>query len=186
LQATKILRDEHEGILTMLAIVEAAADRVRDGKPVPSDLFSNAADFFSNFADKCHHGKEENRLFPTMVQYGVPNEGGPVGVMLAEHVHGRALLRAMREAAERYAGGDASVASALAKTTLEYANFLRTHIAKENNMLFPMADQLIPEAEQLALAQFYDEFEATVMGAGVHERYHAMIDEYKNLAASWH
>ena len=183
MEATRILRDEHEGILAMLAVVEAAALRLRDGKPIPIDLMFNAAEFFRNFADKCHHGKEEDRLFPKMVQYGIPDIGGPIGVMKAEHVQGRALTRAMRVASEDYAKGNANVVPGLVENTLEYVELLRAHIAKENNVLFPIADQIIPGAEQRELARVYDEFEANVMGAGVHERYHAMIAEYQKIAA---
>ena len=183
--ATQVLREEHEGILAMLQVVEAAAFRLRDGKPVPRDLMLNAADFFSNFADKCHHGKEEDRLFPKMVEHGIGEEGGPIGVMKAEHVRGRALVRAMRESAARYAGGDTTAAPALVRATLEYVQLLRAHIEKENQVLFMLADQVIPEAEQQTLARAYDEFEANVMGTGVHERYHAMIAEYQKLAATW-
>lgn len=185
MQATQVLRDEHEGILTMLAIVETAAMRLRDGKSIPSDLMFNAADFFSGFADKCHHGKEEGRLFPKLVEHGIPDEGGPVGVMKAEHVRGREFIRAMRVTAEQYMHGDASAVPALVENTLGYVKLLRQHINKENQVLFAMADQRIPAAEQRELAQFYDEFEAQVMGAGVHERYHAMIDEYQKLTAGW-
>ncbi len=185
MSATQILRDEHEGILAMLAVVEKAAFRLRDGKPIPKDLMSNAADFFSNFADKCHHGKEEDRLFPKMAQYGIPEQDGPIAVMKMEHNHGRALIRAMREGAARYADGDTRAVSPLVSNTLEYVELLREHIYKENQILFMMADQVIPEIEQSALVRDYEAFEANVMGAGVHERYHAMIAEYQKLAASW-
>ncbi|MBI5650488.1 MAG: hemerythrin domain-containing protein [Chloroflexi bacterium] len=183
--ATQDLRDEHQGILAMLAVVEAAAFRVRDGKAVPRDLMLNASEFFRNFADKCHHGKEEDRLFPKMIESGISDAGGPIGVMKEEHIRGRALVGAMLDAAQKFAQGDASVTRELARTTLDYVALLRDHIDKEDNVFFPEADRAIPESVQRALKQSYDEFEANVMGAGVHERYHAMIDAYQKLAASW-
>ncbi len=183
--ATQDLRDEHQGILAMLAVAEAAAFRLRDGKTIPSDLLLNAAQFFRNFADKCHHGKEEDRLFPKMVEYGIPDEGGPISAMKEDHARGRALVSAMIEQAGQFAHGDTSVRRDLIKNTLDYVALLREHIDKENNVFFPMADQVIPDAEQRELKRVYDEFEANVMGAGVHERYHAMIDEYQKLAAEW-
>lgn len=183
--ATQDLRDEHQGILVMLAVAEAAAFRLRDNKPVPPDLMLNAAQFFRNFADKCHHGKEEERLFPKMVEHGIPDEGGPIGAMKADHMRGRALVGAMIEQAGQSAQGDTSVRRDLVKNTLDYVALLREHIDKEDNVLFAIADQVIPDAEQRELKRVYDEFEANVMGAGVHERYHAMIDEYQKLAAEW-
>ena len=53
--------------------------------------------FLKEFADKCHHGKEEGLLFPAMVAAGIPDKGGPIGVMLAEHTQGRQFIRDMEE-----------------------------------------------------------------------------------------
>ena len=185
MKATQVLRDEHEGILAMLAVVEAAAYRLRDGKNIPSDLFPNAVGFFRNFADKCHHGKEETRLFPALVEHGMPQEGGPVGVMLQEHDQGRAFIRGMSAAAEKYAQGDASVVPALVDNALGYVKLLREHIDKENGALFPMADNMLTESEQSELYDAFEQIEANEMGPGVHERYHAMIGEYQKLLAEW-
>ena len=134
MKATQVLRDEHEGILAMLAVVETAAKRLESGKEIPSDMMTNAVGFFRNFADKCHHGKEEDELFPTLERYGIPKQGGPIGVMLAEHDQGRAFVRSMGDAADKYARGDKTAAPALAQSTLGYVNLLRQHIAKENNV----------------------------------------------------
>lgn len=185
MQATQVLRDEHNGILAMLAVVEAAAFRLRDGKSIPPDLMSNAVGFFRNFADKCHHGKEEDELFPKLVERGIPKEGGPIGVMLIEHDQGRAFIRGMSESAERYAKGDAAAVPALVSNTLGYVKLLREHIDKENGILFQMADQVLSAAEQDQLYNAFEQIEANRIGPGVHERYHAMIDEYQKIAEEW-
>jgi hemerythrin-like domain-containing protein len=185
MKATQVLRDEHEGILAMLAVVDAAADRIRDGKSVPKDLFLNAVGFFQNFADKCHHGKEEGKLFPALVEHGMPQEGGPVGVMLEEHTLGRAYIRAMSAAAEKYAAGDVSAVPTLVEDAKGYVKLLREHIDKENGVLFPMADSILTENEQGELYDAFEQIEANEMGPGVHERYHAMIGEYQKLLAEW-
>ena len=108
MSATDVLKDEHRGVERMLAIVEAAGKRLEAGGDVPADLYLNAVDFFRGFTDGCHHAKEEEKLFPALEQRGVPREGGPIGVMLAEHEQGRAYVRAMAEAAGRYSKGDKS------------------------------------------------------------------------------
>lgn len=185
MKATVVLRDEHEGILAMLAVIEQAAYRLRDGKSVPPDLMTNAVGFLKNFADRCHHGKEEKQLFPAMEAYGIPNENGPIGMMLIEHVQGRAFIRNMSEPAERLAKGDASQVPALVENALGYVALLKQHIAKENEVLFVMADHALPDTEQTRLHQAFERIEAEEMGAGVHEHYHAMIDEYRQLAAGW-
>lgn len=185
MQSTQVLRDEHEGILAMLAVVEAAAWRIRDGKDVPPDLMVNAVDFFRNFADSCHHSKEEQELFPALAERGIPEEGGPIGMMLMEHDQGRAYLRNMKEAAERYARGDKTAAPALVENTFGYVRLLREHIEKENTVLFLMADQVLSNADDERLYEAFDSIEKNHIGPGVHERYHAMIGEYQKLTAGW-
>lgn len=185
MKATQVLRDEHEGILAMLAVVESAAKRLQSGKEIPNDLMTNAVQFFRNFADRCHHGKEEDELFPLLEQRGVPKQGGPIGVMLAEHDQGRAFIRGLSDAADQYAKGDNAAVPALVRNALGYVDLLRQHIWKENNVLFPMADQVLSAGEQDQLFAAFEKIEATRTGPGEHERYHAMIAEYQKIAASW-
>ena len=151
MKATQVLHDEHEGIIAMLAVVESAANRLQKGKEIPPEFMTNAVMFFRNFADRCHHAKEEEKLFPALVARGIPKEGGPVEMMLIEHNQGRALILTMEEAAGRYAAGDASAGPDLVQGSLGYASLLRAHIFKEDNVLFPMADSILSEAEQREL-----------------------------------
>src|ERR1051326_6848001 len=94
---TEVLSREHRAIEKMLAELEDEIRRAQAGGPFPRAFFDQALDFFRNFADGCHHAKEENLLFPRMKERGVPEHGGPIGVMLSEHDEGRAYLKAVRE-----------------------------------------------------------------------------------------
>ena len=185
MSATNVLKDEHRGVERMLAIVEAATQRLQAGGDVPADLYLKAVDFFRGFTDGCHHAKEEEKLFPAVEQRGVPRMGGPIGVMLAEHEQGRAFVRAMAEAAPRYSKGDKSAAAALIASGRGYVALLRQHIAKEDGILFPMADQVLSDAEQAQLAQEFEVIERERTGPGEHERYHRVLDELEQVVAKW-
>jgi hemerythrin-like domain-containing protein len=169
----------------MLTVAEKAAQRLAAGKEVSPQVFTDTVDFLRNFADKCHHGKEENQLFPAMEKAGIPRQGGPIGVMLVEHDQGRAFIRSMDEAGQRYASGDAAARAPLAAAVRGYVELLRGHIYKEDTILFPMADSVLPASEQARLGKAFEDVEANVMGPGVHERYHAMLDEMEKVAAGW-
>ncbi len=186
MSATDVLRDEHRGVERMLAIVKAANRRLEAGEEVPAGLYLSAVDFFRGFADGCHHAKEEEKLFPALEQRGMPREGGPIGVMLAEHEQGRAYVRAMAAAAERYAQGDRTAAPALVENGDGYVRLLRLHIAKENERLFPMADRLLPSAEQQHLVEEFEVIERERTGPGEHERYHRVLDELEQLVSKWY
>src|SRR3989337_556391 len=83
---TEVLGDEHRVIERVLAAVE----KLLAAAPAPSlSHWKKVLDFISNFADQCHHLKEEKLLFPAMEAQGIPRDGGPIGGMLMEHGAGR-------------------------------------------------------------------------------------------------
>ncbi len=183
--APDVLKEEHRAIERMLAILEQAARRLEAGETVAPELFREAAGFLSGFADKCHHCKEEDELFPAMEQAGVPRQGGPIAVMLAEHDEGRRFIRRMTEAARRLAQGDASVRGELVAAVRGYVDLLRSHIYKEDNILFPMAASVLPASEHARLLTAFERIEQERMGPGVHERYHHMLDDMERTVAAW-
>lgn len=143
---TEILREEHRVILRALAALEAAAARVAAGSAVPDGWWAEVIRWLRTFADKNHHAKEENSLFPAMIKAGVPSGGGPIEVMLAEHVQGRALIRAM----ESEAGAPRAAAAR------RYVDLLRQHIDKENGILFPLADAVLEPPTQAGVQREFD------------------------------
>lgn len=164
--ATADLRAEHQGVLAVLKIMEAMAKRLEAGLGVEAGHWEQALDFLKVFVDKCHHGKEEDFLFPALEAAGVPRQGGPIAVLLAEHQEGRRLVKAMAGAqgAER------------AKAVRTYVNLLRDHIAREDGVLFPLADERLAPDRQAGLAQAYERLENERIGPGRHEAFHAMIE----------
>jgi hemerythrin-like domain-containing protein len=175
MEGTKILMDEHRVIERVLASLEKAADKVENGEMAP-DFFISAADFIKGFADGCHHRKEEGVLFPAMEAAGVPRQGGPIGVMLAEHEEGRRLTGGMREAAEKWGQGDTAAKSEVVQFARAYTRLLHQHIAKEDNVLFPMADRVITADRQPGVAVDFERVEHEETGAGAHEKYLALAE----------
>jgi hemerythrin-like domain-containing protein len=175
--ATEILRHEHEAILKMITATEEVARRLDRGETVRPEILRNLLEFFRLFADRCHHGKEEDLLFPLLEAKGLPREGGPIGVMLHEHDEGRAFIRQMAEAADAYPSAPQSAGPRWAEPARQYATLLRAHIDKENHVLFRLAEQILSGAEQARLAEDFARVEVEKMGAGTHERLHAMMDE---------
>jgi len=176
-KATALLSDEHRVIERVLAAVERLTER-----PARESIESwkKALDFIRHFADQCHHFKEEQVLFPAMEEQGIPKDGGPVGMMLLEHEEGRSYVRAMFEALAKIEAGDPSVQSELFENARQYLRLLREHIQKEDEILFPMAENVIPADEQKKLLARFAEHEAQEMGEGTHERYLKIVGELEN------
>lgn len=176
MEATNILMDEHKVIERVIAALETAASRLGSGQTVRPGFFIDASEFIKGFADGCHHKKEEGVLFPAMEAAGVPRDGGPIGAMLSDHEAGRLFNRNMRAAAERLAAGDQSAGAEIERNALGYARLLRQHIMKENMVLFPMADRVIPVGKQSEVAEAFEHIEHEETGAGVHEKYLALAE----------
>ncbi len=171
-KATQDLRKEHNAILHVLKIMDKMM--LTEGKEdnIKLQYYNELVEFFKIFADKCHHGKEENYLFNELVKKGVGKEGGPVGVMLNEHSQGREYIALMNESLE------SKDLEGFVDAATKYRNLLKRHIEKENNALFVMADQLLDEAKQEELFAKFEQHEERVVGQGVHEKLHAMINKW--------
>jgi hemerythrin-like domain-containing protein len=104
--------------------------------------------------------------------------------MLAEHEQGRTFTRGMRDAANRLAAGDASARTEVVINARGYAALLRQHIQKENGILFPMADQVIPVAQQAQVAEGFERVEHEETGEGVHEKYLALAEALEREAGT--
>ncbi|MHB1458092.1 MAG: hemerythrin domain-containing protein [Armatimonadota bacterium] len=183
--ATQDLRNEHEGIKIAIAVLDRLAFEIKSGKMEVVDDAEELIDFLKTFADRCHHGKEEDLLFPAMEKAGFPREGGPIGVMLAEHTRGREFIRRMSESIPAVRRGDVDAILEFVDAAHGYAALLSSHIDKENNVLFVMAEKSLPSAEHERLTEGFECIEQERIGPGVHQRYHAMLNrlEAKYLAA---
>jgi hemerythrin-like domain-containing protein len=174
MQATRILMEEHRVIERVLAALETGTQRLAAGQAVRPDFFVDVADFARGFADGCHHKKEEQVLFRTMTAHGLPGDTGPIAAMLDEHADGRQYVGAMRDAAARMASGDRVGRALVIECAQGYASLLRQHIYKEDHVLFPLADRLIPADEHDGVSAAFEKVEHEETGEGVHERYLAL------------
>ena len=167
---TDILQEEHEVINQVLDCLEKIVQQCEATGTLDAASAQDAVDFFRNFADRCHHGKEEAHLFPLMEQRGFAKDNGPTAVMRLEHDQGRACVKGMGEAIAAAQKHDATAGQRFVTHARAYLELLRTHIQKENQCLFPMANQAFSDADQKALLSAFETVEHEEIGAGVHEK----------------
>ncbi len=173
-KATEALMQDHRVIERVLAVMEGVTKKSGEiSVPTGEKLL----DFFRNFADKCHHLKEEKILFPALEEHGILREGGPIGMMLAEHEEGRGYVRAMADALDGLDSGWEASRVILIESARAYLRLLPQHIDKEDNVLFQMADEVLTPEEQKQLLHEFEEHEAKEMGTGVHDKYLKIVLE---------
>jgi hemerythrin-like domain-containing protein len=175
--ATDILANEHRVIEQVLTCLEQlTVEGIAQGR-LDGDSARQAIDFFDTFADRCHHAKEEQGLFPLLEAKGFPPQAGPTGVMRAEHEEGRKQLRGLAVEVDRAAAGDGVALLRFARHAREYVHRMREHIAKEDHRLFPMATVVLTDEDQEQLLSVFERVECSQGHAGTHEKYLEIADE---------
>ena len=174
MRPTEILTSEHRVIEQVLVVLDRMADDAFSKAALDVASARDAIAFLRGFADQCHHGKEEARLFPAMERCGIPRDAGPTAVMRHEHEIGRAHVRRMDQAVGDFEKGVPGAADRFAFEARGFVEMLRDHIAKEDQVLFPMADRMLSPAAQIELASEFDHVERHEVGPGTRERFEAV------------
>lgn len=176
---TQALVDEHTLILRMIALLERNAPLTREGRYANWQFYLDGTDFIRSYADRFHHAKEEDVLFEALVRNGMPRENSPVAAMLMEHDQGRTYVRGMETAAAEALNGKPGQEETIAGNALAYAALLRDHIAKEDDILYPLAERVIPEAMRDGILAGYEQAEAQTP-PDFTARYRKVVEQYEN------
>lgn len=138
--AIGVLLGEHRTILRIVDEVERECRRVESGSPLREPFWRDVLRFHDEFDQGLHHQKEEQLLFPALEQAGLSPDQGPTAVLRDEHgriVFWRSRIELALVARDR---------TRLATTATSYLETLRTHVLKENQILFPLCRRLLDEA----------------------------------------
>jgi hemerythrin-like domain-containing protein len=142
---TESLRKDHALIAKMINALQTISSLLSNGKQIPKSILNQAIDFSINFTNTCHHGKEEESLFPTLENNGMPREGGPIARMLYEHQITKNLAESIIKSTKNYISyGDYKE---LVKDIDNYVQHVSLHLSKENQRLFAMADIILKDQE---------------------------------------
>lgn len=177
---TEILEEEHRFIAKVVSASGLLADKLETGEHVEVVTLQNLVEFMRTYADRCHHGKEENLLFPALEKRGVPMHGCPVEALIREHGVGRTLVKGLAEAADAHQRGDVSAKEALIKNLRGIWELYPNHIWKEDYLLFPMSNKVLSPEDQQSLYQEFEHVEEAV-GRDVHQRLEQLSEQLAQI-----
>jgi len=175
-KAIEVLMNEHRLIEQVLGSLETFASEVEGGLAPERPVLVDYGAFFREFADSCHHGKEEDILFQRMTERGFPRETGPVAVMLYEHEVGRGHVSALRQVGDGTGPPTAVETRVVLENAGAFIPLLRAHILKEDRILYPMAVRLLTGPEMDAMEADFAAFEARMRADGSYDRLHGLAD----------
>jgi hemerythrin-like domain-containing protein len=179
------LRAEHGAIMKVFSILQGISGKMKGNDLQVLDAFGRVLEFLKVFVDQCHHAKEEEILFPAMKEAQTRSRD-LIQELISEHEQGRNMIRAMEAALSEISRKEKETLSVLAGTIEEYLPLFRTHIRKENALLFPEARELLPENLQTLIALEFRKIEDERIGTGRHEAFHSMIEELMGPGAGRH
>ncbi len=179
---TQVMMDEHQLILRMITLVEKNTELLEAGQFRNWQFYLDAVDFIRNYADRFHHAKEEDVLFIELVLNGMPEKQSPIEAMLMEHDEGRAHVKAMEEAAQKALEGKTGQIPVIIEHARAYAGLLRGHIDKEDTILYPLAERVLPAEVRARMLDAYQCAEEKT--PELEARYQKMVEEYERQAAA--
>jgi hemerythrin-like domain-containing protein len=173
MQARAPLMIEHRLIERMLAVIKNTLTTIATQHRVDPFVVDIAVDFIRMYADRTHHGKEEELFFRALADKPLSAEDRRVmNELIEEHVVGRRTTKALVEANTRYRNGDEAALAEIAAKLQTLVDFYPAHIAKEDKVFFPSARAYFTEEEDQAMLQAFGEFDRKM----IHEKYENVIE----------
>lgn len=151
MKCTDLLMQDHKVILRALDVLDQMANRVQNDEPVENGDVEMILHFLRAFADDYHQGKEESALFPELLRSSAANQG-PLRHMIFEHDQERSLVEGLEEAVRTKKGPD------FVHFARRLTSLIRTHIHKEDHILFEMADRLLSAEQDARISAELDTF----------------------------
>lgn len=176
MRAADVLVEEHDVIMKVVHAAKAEAARIAATGKANTKRIHEMTEFFRDFVDASHHGKEEQDYFPRLEARGIPRMMGPIGCMLTEHGIGRDEVAAIARALSAFEKGKPHAAAELAQHLEAYADLLAAHIHKENEILFKLGDTVLTDDDEADLIHNFNITDEEGIGDAKYRRYRAWAE----------
>jgi hemerythrin-like domain-containing protein len=162
---------EHRLIEKLLKVAAGLADGLTQ-KTYDPVLIDSIVDFIKVYADRTHHGKEEDILFHKLSEREVAgNDLAMMNELIDEHKQAREKVKAIVELNERCRNGDKNVVSQIKEIILWLADFYPVHIEKEDKQFFPKSEKYFSNDELDTMLENFWTFDRNM----IHEKYQSML-----------
>jgi len=167
---------EHRLIERMLAIVRNILVQIGSEHRVDPVTIDAVVDFIRMYADRTHHGKEEDILFRALERKHLFADDRQIMTeLIAEHVFGRETTKTLVDANARYRDGDDHALTEIAESLHTLDDFYPRHIEKEDKVFFPSSRVYFTDAEDQAMLREFYEFDRKM----IHEKYKSVVDIFE-------
>jgi len=163
---------EHRLIEKMLQLFDGEIKNINDNKKVDTVFIDTAVDFIRTYADRTHHGKEEDILFRDLAKKELSSEHIRImNELIDEHTYARKTVGKLVAAKERYLTGE-NTSQEVIGYLKELAQFYPQHIEKEDKHFFYPCMEYFTREEQNAMLLEFNEFDRKM----IHEKYKKVVE----------
>jgi hemerythrin-like domain-containing protein len=167
---------EHRLIERMLSVIRNVLSEIEAKHKIDPVFVDTAVDFIRVYADRTHHGKEEDILFRELKNKKLATEDRRImEELIEEHVFGRQTTKALVDANDRYCNGEQAALTDIAANLRILTEFYPRHIAKEDKVFFPSSRNYFTDEEDQALLTEFYEFDRKM----IHEKYTSLVDGFE-------
>jgi hemerythrin-like domain-containing protein len=184
MKVIKILRSEQEIIDRFLAIFGLGAVRAAQSRPVQPSYFLYGYNFIQGYIEAGYFKKEEV-LLKLLEDSGLEADSGPLGHMFSEIKQTHELSAEIVSAARQWQGGDPEGRNNIVWSTTSYTSMMRQHFERSRNIIFPLAEQLIPPDDEYKIAEAFNRIVFDGAEAPPPEHYEKIIKDLELEAAEW-
>ena len=169
---------EHRLIEKMLNVATKELDNIKNGNKMNSSLINIIIDFIRTYADRTHHGKEEDILFKELMNKDlIESDQNIMGELIREHIEARIAVGDLYWANKQYENGDTSKVKVIYEKLFFLTRFYPVHIKKEDNVFFPETEKYFSADEQEKMLNEFWEFDRKM----IHEKYNQTYESLKAL-----
>lgn len=177
------LGNEHRELTRVLGVLDHMIVNVSGGGSIDREELDAVVEYFREVGDMAHHDKEETLLVPALVRHHMDWFGGPLAELRRDHRQERYLTRNLRHAARKSTEWSEEDKRHFVSIGRAYSDFLRAHMARENEVWFAVAAEMLPEVDQAELVASFEKFDRELLElagyVATRERALQLIDKYR-------
>lgn len=181
MESIKIMIEEHENIRRMLKVTRNISYRIMTKGDYEVSDFLRIIDFIRTYADKHHHGKEEDILFETMKkELEKLAQSGAITGMYIEHDMGRLYVLNLEKALKEFESGNDEARMDIIANAISYTNLLERHIEKENTALYKFAEKMLSDESKTFIDKESRKVEDLATYSGLQNKYITLVEELED------
>jgi hemerythrin-like domain-containing protein len=171
---------EHRLIERLLNLMAREFKRIKDNTDVDPEFafvdpgfIDTAVEFIRTYADRCHHGKEDDLLFKALAAKDLsPEHRRTMDDLIREHAWAREATASLVKAKEAYLLEKRGALDDLMEQMGKLVDFYPRHIDKEDKHFFIPCMAYFSQAEQADLLARMYEFDRQL----IHEKYRGVVE----------